>query len=651
MALTKINSNLISNNTVANTNIADNAVDATKIASNSILTRHIDDAQITTDQILDDAVTADKLANAINTSIAAKLPLAGGTMTGAVSSNSSITITNGSARFIANSTSSGDYVRMYGSGGTGKWDIYGNGANLRISDNESAGLVAIDTALTVGGTLGVTGETTLSTHLNMGDSDIIKLGAGADLQIYHDGSNSYIDDAGTGGLILRADNAIYLRSTENENMVYAEKDGGVNLYFNNAAKLSTVTGGINITGDTDTDTLTVSGNATVGGTLGVTGDVTLAAHLNMGDGDTIKLGNSNGDFELYHIGGSVNVIRGAGAMVLQSDDYISLGTHSDGELMLKGTKNGALDLYYDNVVKLSTTTGGVDITGTLGVTGVTTIANTDSGQVNNESHVLIRDLANGKVITDDGLKMNCAENKFTVGGGTFITSGYIRSGAADMQFGTASQGVYITLDDSSGNVGIGTATPDDLLHVSKGDSTSPPHSLSIFNLEDDTDLAMMFLTPNTAQGQIRWADPQDDGDAYIIYSHSSRSMLFGAAAGTRMTINSNGVIDGDFNDTSDVALKENITNLTGGLSVIKQLQPRNFDWKDDNKNNGVAGFIAQEVATVLPKEVHGENYVATHEVDGKVEGTAGKSLNVTGIVAHLTKAVQELEARIATLEG
>ena len=94
MALTKINSNLISNNTVANTNIADNAVDATKIASNSILTRHIDDAQITTDQILDgtiatadiadDAVTEDKLANAINTSIAAKLPLAGGTMTGAV---------------------------------------------------------------------------------------------------------------------------------------------------------------------------------------------------------------------------------------------------------------------------------------------------------------------------------------------------------------------------------------------------------------------------------------------------------------------------------------------------------------------------------------------------------------------------------------
>ena len=43
--------------------------------------------------------------------------------------------------FKAHSSSSGDYVRMYGSAGTGKWDIYGHGANLRISDNESAGFI------------------------------------------------------------------------------------------------------------------------------------------------------------------------------------------------------------------------------------------------------------------------------------------------------------------------------------------------------------------------------------------------------------------------------------------------------------------------------------------------------------------------------
>jgi len=64
----------------------------------------------------------------------------------------------GSSTFTADSSSSGDYVRMYGSSGTGKWDIYGNGANLRFSDNESAGAVVFDrqinasSGIAIGGT-------------------------------------------------------------------------------------------------------------------------------------------------------------------------------------------------------------------------------------------------------------------------------------------------------------------------------------------------------------------------------------------------------------------------------------------------------------------------------------------------------------------
>jgi len=51
MALTRITSGIVADNTLAVANIADNAVDATKIASNSILTRHIDDNQIGIDQL------------------------------------------------------------------------------------------------------------------------------------------------------------------------------------------------------------------------------------------------------------------------------------------------------------------------------------------------------------------------------------------------------------------------------------------------------------------------------------------------------------------------------------------------------------------------------------------------------------------------
>ena len=63
MALTRITTGIIADNTLAVANIADNAVDATKIASNSILTRHIDDDQITGDQLADNITIAGTLTS------------------------------------------------------------------------------------------------------------------------------------------------------------------------------------------------------------------------------------------------------------------------------------------------------------------------------------------------------------------------------------------------------------------------------------------------------------------------------------------------------------------------------------------------------------------------------------------------------------
>ena len=99
--------------------------------------------------VVNDGGTTKKIT--ITNATSAALPKAGGTMTGALLSTSN---------FTANSTSSGDYVRMYGSSGTGKWDIYGNGANLRISDNEGAGSVVFDRPIDVTGTVTSDGLTT-----------------------------------------------------------------------------------------------------------------------------------------------------------------------------------------------------------------------------------------------------------------------------------------------------------------------------------------------------------------------------------------------------------------------------------------------------------------------------------------------------------
>ena len=98
--------------------------------------------------------------------------------------------------------------------------------------------------------INVTGNIELSTHLDMPDNAIIKLGTGDDLQLFHDGANSIIDDAGTGVLAIRSDTSVdLLKRTGNEPMLKAFADGSVELYYDNSQKLYTTADGIESKGE------------------------------------------------------------------------------------------------------------------------------------------------------------------------------------------------------------------------------------------------------------------------------------------------------------------------------------------------------------------------------------------------------------------
>ena len=75
-----------------------------------------------------------------------------------------------------------------------------------------------------------------------------KFGTGGDLEIYHDGSNSYIDDAGTGSLFLRS-GTTYIQNAAGTKTAIATNSGGAQtFYHNNSAKLATSATGIDVTG-------------------------------------------------------------------------------------------------------------------------------------------------------------------------------------------------------------------------------------------------------------------------------------------------------------------------------------------------------------------------------------------------------------------
>jgi len=112
-------------------------------------------------------------------------------------------------------------------------------------DLQSAGTTKV--AVTSSGA-SVTGDIALSSHLDMTDSGIIKLGSDDDLLIKHDGTNGSIVNS-TGDLYLSdAGGNIYIQAKTGEQSIAAFADGAVDLYHNNVKKLATQAIGVNLTG-------------------------------------------------------------------------------------------------------------------------------------------------------------------------------------------------------------------------------------------------------------------------------------------------------------------------------------------------------------------------------------------------------------------
>ena len=78
-----------------------------------------------------------------------------------------------------------------------------------------------------------------------------------DLQIYHDGNNSYINETGTGSLVLKT-GALLVRNPSDASMLDAQSGGAINLYYNGSKKFETTGTGVAVTGDINIDSALLS---------------------------------------------------------------------------------------------------------------------------------------------------------------------------------------------------------------------------------------------------------------------------------------------------------------------------------------------------------------------------------------------------------
>ena len=138
-----------------------------------------------------------------------------------------------------------------------------------------------------------------SGNLDLGDSQKVRLGASDDLQIYHDGTNSYIDNSST-FLILESDNIILRNNAGDEDYAKFLGDGAVELYHNDVKKFETTSAGATVTGG-----LTVTGDLNINGTT-----TTIDATNLLVEDKNIVIGNVSSPSDTTADGGGIT-LKGA----------------------------------------------------------------------------------------------------------------------------------------------------------------------------------------------------------------------------------------------------------------------------------------------------------------------------------------------------
>ena len=166
----------------------------------------------------------------------------------------------------------------------------------------------------------------LATNVDLVDNQKLRLGNSNDLQIYHDGSNSYIQDTDQGNLFIEASAVLIRKNGTTENIAKFIQDGAVELYYDNSKKFETYANGIKL------------------------GDNVLAAF-----GDDI-------DLLIHHTGSTGYIKNQTGNFYIQNDGVIIIGNQSASTTGLKFSDGGAIELYHDNSKKFETTSTGITLT-------------------------------------------------------------------------------------------------------------------------------------------------------------------------------------------------------------------------------------------------------------------------------------------------
>jgi len=507
------------------------------------------------------------------------------------------------------------------------------------------------TGLTVSGDVTFTGSSSnmlwrkANNALRLYDNVQLNFGNSDEGDIYRDSTQMIVNNA-NGNLKLRS-NSIHIAGTSNEKHIVSNTGLGVTVYYNNSARLATTNSGVEVTG-----TGTFSGDVLIADKIVHTGDTNTAIRFADADTFTVETG-----------GGERLRIVGVGSFGINNSDP-------------------KYTMHFKNAMTSSPSWIHMEVTGsnTVGGGGGIAFDTSASNNASNNSYFLatikgIRNSAddgsNDLVFSTstNGVSSSAPVEKLRITSGGIIKCG--TSGVLKAEINNAVSGHQFISQCDDNETGFevyqqhgSTATRNTFAcYDNRGDSASKQQSFAVRG--DGFVLMQATSSSGSSDDNIGFTHIVHGTSPYIRirhqYSNSTGHTLFhmlGASGNLIGEIKQDGSGGVTYHSASDYRLKENIVDLTGAITRLKNLKPKRFNFKV-NTDVTQDGFLAHELQEVVPIAVSGtKDEVVTDDSKSKIPTLADKDIgdpvyqtvDTSRVVPLLTAALQEAITKIETLE-
>jgi len=146
------------------------------------------------------------------------------------------------------------------SSGSIAW-VFADGAGSGAAVTAASFDVVNDTSPQLGGDLSTNNKNIVFGDSTGASDDRLTFGAGTDMSIYHDGSNSFITESGTGNLKIQGSQVAIESPDGGETLASFVDDGAATLFYDNSAKIVTTSAGVDVTGTVQGDSFTLDNSS------------------------------------------------------------------------------------------------------------------------------------------------------------------------------------------------------------------------------------------------------------------------------------------------------------------------------------------------------------------------------------------------------